>query len=106
MSDVFTEIYVVDDGGGSYEWSQTHIYRRTVDGALASYHDSGCSCNWYETPHQDTLEWRHSVTELITDFRGDLDDMHWLTPVERAEHVIKLKELLRTEGGSSDTSYV
>ena len=71
MDDTVPGYEIVDDiHNDDYEWTLVRIYRK--DGRIFADTQSGCSCNWYETPSE-----------------GDLVELPNLAAAERyyAEHV-------------------
>lgn len=49
----YVDVETMTDGGGSYDWSEMHVY--TKDGRVFVNTQRGCSCYSWETPDADAL---------------------------------------------------
>jgi hypothetical protein len=73
----------IESTGGGYDWTAMRIYRK--DGRLFANTQSGCSCNWYETPAEGDLVELSNLAAAERYYNEDnwYDMPKWIDVVER-----------------------
>jgi hypothetical protein len=76
------DVFIGDDIG--YEWGEIHFYSSGAM-TLAVDSQSGCSCDYYETPIMQDLEWCHTATKFYENVASAVSSNYFFTSAQMGE---------------------